>query len=214
VGVGDFFSYGGIPMYLIAACSFAALALIVERAILIERARTDLGALLKPVADFVKAGKLTEALGVCNATDSPAGRVARSGLERHGRPRQEVREAIEDAADRELVNLERGLGMIGVLGKIAPLLGLLGTVTGMIDAFRKIQSVGGGPVDQTVLAGGIWQALLTTAAGLSVAIPVYIAHSLLEGRVRSHADDFERVGSDILEMAAADPPASSRATAR
>jgi biopolymer transport protein ExbB len=202
VGIGDFFDYGGVPMYLIAACSFAALALVVERAVHIERARIDLSALLRPVTTLVEGNKWNEALEHCDRVGRPAGRVARAGLEKRGKPRGEIREAIEDAAERELARLERGLGMIGVLGKIAPLLGLLGTVTGMIDAFRKIQSAGGGPVDQTILAGGIWQALLTTAAGLAVAIPVFIAHSLLESRVKSHAEDLERTAADVLEMAA------------
>jgi biopolymer transport protein ExbB len=202
VGIGEFFRYGGIPMYLIAACSFAALATIIERAIQIERARVDIGSLLKPVAGFLKSDKADDALRHCDAIDKPAARVARAGLDRRGRPRTEIREAIEDTADMELSRLERGLHLIGVLGKIAPLLGLLGTVTGMIDAFQKIQRSGGGPVNQSVLAEGIWQALLTTAAGLSVAIPVFIAHSVLEGRVRSHAEDFEAVGTDVLEMAA------------
>jgi biopolymer transport protein ExbB len=203
VGIGEFFSYGGIPMYLIAACSFAALALIIERAIQIERARGDLSVLLRPVSSFAQGAKWEDALKHCDADPRPVARVARAGLEKHGRPRSEIREAIEDAAERELVRLERRLALIGVLGKVAPLLGLFGTVTGMIDAFRKIGDVGGGPVDQTVLAGGIWQALLTTAAGLAVAIPVLLAHSILESRVRSHAEDFEQAGTDVLEMSAA-----------
>jgi biopolymer transport protein ExbB len=201
VGLGEFFSHGGIPMYLIAACSFAALALIIERTIHVERARADLPALLGPVAGLVRSGKWDDAVRHCDSLGTPAARVARAGLLKHGKPRVEVREAIEDAADRELLRLERGLSLIGVLGKIATLLGLLGTVTGMIVAFRRIQQQAGGPVNQSALAEGIWQALLTTAAGLSVAIPVLLAHSILEGRVKSHAEDFERTGTDVLEMA-------------
>lgn len=187
-------------MYMIAVCSVAAAALIIERAINIERARLDPAGLLGPVANFVKAGKWQEALRHCESLDKPAARVAVAGLSRRGRPREELRQALEDAAERELHRLERGLPIIEVLGRVSPLLGLLGTVTGMVDAFRKIQIAGGGPVDQSVLAGGIWQALLTTVAGLSVAIPVYVVHSILEGRIRAHAEDFERVATDVLEM--------------
>lgn len=201
MGIGEFFAYGGVPMYLIVACSVAAVALIVERAIRIERARIDLAALLGPAAAFARAGKWAEALRHCDSIDKPAARVAKAGLLRRLRPREEVREALEDAAERELDRLEKRLPLIEVLGKVSPLLGLLGTVTGMVDAFRRIQTAGGGPVDQSVLAGGIWQALLTTVAGLSVAIPVYVVHSILEGRVRAHAEELERVSADVMEMA-------------
>jgi len=202
MGVSEFFSYGGVPMYLIAACSVAALALVVERAIRIERARVDLGTLLRPVAGFAQAGRWDDALRHCDRIGKPAARVAKAGLQRHLRPREEVREALEDAAERELNLLEKRLPLIEVLGRVSPLLGLLGTVTGMVDAFRKIQTAGGGPVDQSVLAGGIWQALLTTVAGLSVAIPVYVVHSVLAGRVRAHAEEFERTATDVLEILA------------
>lgn len=203
MGIGEFMSHGGVPMYLIAVCSVAAVALVIERAICIELSRTDLPELLRPVAAFVEGGRWEEALGHAGKTATPAARVARAGLEKRGRPRQEVRESLEDAADRELAGLERRLDLLSAIAHVTPLIGLLGTVIGMIDAFRRIEEGAAGPVDQSVLSGGIWQALLTTAAGLSVAIPVYVAHRLLEGRVRRHAEQFERVATDVLEMVSA-----------
>jgi biopolymer transport protein ExbB len=152
------------------------------------------------VAGLIQSSKWDEAVRHCEKIGRPAGRVARAGVEKRGRPRAEIREALEDAAERELAGLERRLGLLSVIAHVTPLIGLLGTVVGMIQAFMAIEQEGGGPVNQAVLSGGIWQALLTTAAGLSVAIPVYLAHSLLEGRVARHAEDFERTATDVLEM--------------
>lgn len=206
MGIGEFFSVGGVPMYFIALCSVAAVALMIECTIRIERARTDLPSLLRPVAAFVRDGRWDDALRHADREAKPAGRVARAGLEKLTPPeragaRAEVREALEDAAERELAGLERRLDLLSIIAHVTPLIGLLGTVLGMIEAFMQIQKAGGGPVNQTVLSGGIWKALLTTAAGLSVAIPVYVAHRVLEGRVQRHAEDFERIATDVLGMA-------------
>jgi biopolymer transport protein ExbB len=201
--MGEFFAAGGYPMYLILACSVAALAVAIERAVRIERARVELPTLLRPVSGFAREGRWEEALRHCGRMEKPAARVARSGLEKRGRPRAEVREALEDSAERELVGLERRLEVLSVIAHVTPLIGLLGTVVGMIEAFIAIESQGGGPVDQSVLSGGIWKALLTTAAGLTVAIPVYVVYRVLQARVARHAEDFERAAADVLEMVAA-----------
>jgi biopolymer transport protein ExbB len=201
----EFFRAGGVPMYLIAACSVAAVAIVIERAIRIERARTELPELLRPVAAFAREGRWDDALRHCDRAEKPASRVARAGLERRGKPRAEIREALEDGAERELVGLERWLDILSVIAHVTPLIGLLGTVIGMIDAFRRIETAGSGPVAQSVLSGGIWQALLTTAAGLSVAIPVYVAHRILQGRVARHAEEFDRVAADVLELSSSAP---------
>lgn len=200
----EFLKAGGVPMYLIMLCSVVALAVIIERAVRIELARTDLGALLRPVASYVSSGKAESAVRHCDSIDKPAARLCKEALGKRSRPREEIRTRLEDAADRELAVLGRRLEVVGVIAHVTPLLGLLGTVMGMIRAFRRIQEAGGGPVDQQVLSGGIWQALLTTAAGLSVAIPVYIAYKVLQGRVARHAEEMDRVASDCLEMLGGD----------
>ncbi len=131
---------------------------------------------------MVREGKMSEALEAALKSRSPMGRVLAHGLEVVEADRETLETVLVHSVEEEVRELSRYLQALATIGNIAPLLGLLGTVTGMIKAFMAIQELGG-KVDASVLAGGIWEAMLTTAAGLFVALPVMVAHSYLTSQV-------------------------------
>ena len=129
----------------------------------------------------------------------PVAAVLTAGLARVGRGREQLRDALERTANAEIWSLERHLSTLATLATIAPLLGFLGTVMGMIRAFMKIEALAGN-VNAEVLAGGIWEAMVTTAAGLAVGIPTLIFHNTFVGRVGRVAHELESGASQLLEV--------------
>jgi biopolymer transport protein ExbB len=192
---------GGILMIPILACSVVALAIILERLVRYHRVRKDNEAFLAKIRGRIRPDSLQEALEICERDPSPLAAIFLEGLRHLPLGEERTREAIEDAGQREAHDLERYLGGLATIAGGAPLLGFLGTVLGMIKAFRQIQELGGN-VNASVLAGGIWVALLTTAAGLSVAVPAYFAHNYLVSRVRTLIHDMEERSRDLLFLLA------------
>jgi biopolymer transport protein ExbB len=177
-----FLAKGGPLVVPILLCSVLALAIFLERmvrfAILLKRGRQ----VAERVAEYVQAKDWEGARRAARESESPMGRVLRQGLEMAGKDWEIVETVLLHGIEAEVHQLSRYLQALATIGTIAPLLGLLGTVTGMIKAFMAIERLGG-KVDASVLAGGIWEAMLTTALGLSVALPVMVAHSYLTSRV-------------------------------
>jgi biopolymer transport protein ExbB len=172
---------GGWLMAPILACSVVAVAIFLERLWTLQRKRVLPTNLASHVWDWVQKNEL-DAHHVQQVHDSsPLGQVLAAGLLYRHSPREVLKEAIEDAGRHVVHDLERYLNPLGTIAAITPLLGLLGTVSGMIRAFTAITAQGVG--NPTVLAGGIAEALITTAAGLTVAIPSLIAYRFLRGRV-------------------------------
>jgi len=157
----EFLSKGGILIGPILLCSVLALAIFLERLIRFAQVRLRGFELVERVARYVREGNDVQALNLTKGSNSPMGRVLTDALE---------------------VELSRYLQALATIGSMAPLLGLLGTVLGMIKAFMVIQQMGG-KVNAAVLAGGIWEAMLTTALGLAVALPTMVAHSYLVSKV-------------------------------
>ncbi|NLI82398.1 MAG: MotA/TolQ/ExbB proton channel family protein [Deltaproteobacteria bacterium] len=177
-----FLEKGGIVMYPILACSVLALAIFVERMIRFSRVQDRGAGLAETIAAMLKEGKEEEARGVAEASNSPMGRVLAQAMAVRDREREILETVIVNAIDEEVRGLSSYLQSLATIGNLAPLLGLLGTVMGLIKAFMVIQEMGG-KVNAAVLAGGIWEAMLTTAFGLAVALPTIVAHSYLLGRV-------------------------------
>lgn len=177
-----FLAKGGPLVVPILLCSVLALAIFLERmvrfAILLRRGHH----VAERVAEHVQAKDWEGARRAARESESPMGRVLRQGLEMAGKDWEIVETVLLHGIEAEVHRLSRYLQALATIGTIAPLLGLLGTVTGMIKAFMAIERLGG-KVDASVLAGGIWEAMLTTALGLSVALPVMVAHSYLTSRV-------------------------------
>lgn len=199
---GKLFTSGGPIMWPILICSIWALAVVIERLWFLNRIKIDADRFLRSVLEKVKQHKIKEALSDCDATKSPVGQILRAGILKEGRTRQEIKEAIEDAALYEVPLVEKNLNVLATIAHVSPLLGLLGTVTGMVRCFQTIQvkATSTHPVSPGDLAGGIWEALLTTVFGLVVAIPAFIAYNYLVSRVNSIILDMERAAAELVNL--------------
>ena len=196
---------GGPLMILIAACSFILCVFVFERAISLRRRRVIPRPFVKRFLSQLRAGQLDrdQALQLCAQNRSPVVDVFANGVKKWGRPAVEVEQAIIDAGERVTHQLRRYLRLFNGIATISPLLGLLGTVLGMIRAFNAIVQAGamGRP---ELLAAGIGQALLTTAAGLSVAIPALIAYLFFGSRVDRLIIEIDALGQQIVDVISAD----------
>ena len=172
---------GGWLMAPIILCSIAAMAIVGERLWSLQRGRVVPEGLVDHVWQWARTGELTEERMQALREGSPLGRILASGLAGCDLGREIMKESIEEAGRHVAHDLERYLDTLGTIAAITPLLGLLGTVIGMIDVFAVVTAQGVG--EPRVLAGGISEALVTTAAGLTVAIPALLFHRFLRGRV-------------------------------
>jgi len=178
----DFLAKGGILVIPILLCSVFTVAIFLERIITFARMRSRGAGLAEKVAALLVQGKKEEAKKQAGASDSPMGRILTQAIEVKDSDRELLETVMVNATDEEVRNLSTYVQTLATIGNIAPLLGLLGTVIGMIKAFMVIQQMGG-KVNAAVLAGGIWEAMLTTALGLAVALPTMVAHSYLVARI-------------------------------
>jgi len=178
----EFLSKGGMLVVPILLCSVLALAIFSERIIRFARMRSRGAGLAEKVAGLLLNESEQEALKSAGESDSPMGRILVQAIDARDLDREMLETVIVNTTDEEVRSLSSGIQALATIGNIAPLLGLLGTVLGMIKAFMVIQQMGG-KVNAAVLAGGIWEAMLTTAFGLAVALPVMVAHSYLMARV-------------------------------
>jgi biopolymer transport protein ExbB len=172
---------GGWLMIVIIACSVAAIAICIERFFVLNPKRIAPPHLLATVWKQLKAGEFNASALRELRESSPLGRILAAGLANSHHGRDVMKESIEEAAGHVVHELERYLNTLGTIAAIAPLLGLLGTVVGMIRVFAEIMAQGTG--NASALAGGISEALITTAAGLCVAIPALVMHRYFSGRI-------------------------------
>lgn len=172
---------GGPIMWPIILCSIVAAAIILERMWTLQDKRVLPGDLVQKIWALVEANQINDKIIAALEQNSPLGKVLAAGLASRHRPREVIMERLEDAGRHVVHELERFLNTLGTIAGVSPLLGLLGTVTGIIKAFNAIQA--GGMGDPRALSGGIAEALITTAAGLMVAIPALIAYRYLRGKV-------------------------------
>jgi len=193
------FAKGGPIMYLILICSIIAVAIIVEKFLTLRKARINASHFILRVKNLILKENVEDAIELCSRTEGSLPKVLKRGIVKHHRDKKEVQETIESAGKEEVYNLEKNLSHLATISGIAPLLGFLGTVTGMIIAFLQIERLAGN-VNATVLAGGIWQALLTTAFGLSVGIPSYFFYNILISKVQRIVYDMEVGSNEIIEL--------------
>jgi biopolymer transport protein ExbB len=154
------------------------------------------------IANTLRRNKIIEAIELCDKTPGPIPYILKAGIMKHDRPRLEIKEAIEDASLYEVPRLEKNVAVLATIAHIAPLLGLLGTVTGMIRCFQTIQEKSSSyhPVSPGDLAGGIWEALITTVAGLTVGIPALVAYNYFVNRVNNFILDMEKSATDLVNI--------------
>src|SRR6202171_196809 len=174
----DYIQKGGLLMWPILACSVIAIAVLAERLFYLHRATIHVGEFLQGLSNLAQRRNFAEALHESAGTPGPVARVIHSAIIRHDAPQAELREIVQEAAQLEVPKLERFLGVLATIAFLAPLLGLLGTVAGMIDAFSTIASHGG-YATVTELSGGVYKSLLTTAAGLGVGTPTFVDFSFI-----------------------------------
>ncbi|MEO0453277.1 MAG: MotA/TolQ/ExbB proton channel family protein [Verrucomicrobiota bacterium] len=200
-GIFDVIQQGGIIMGLIFVASVIAVGVFAERLFFFHRSQVPVGEFLKGITALIKQKKYAEALDRCDEAYGPAVKVIQSALIKRDMNRTELRETVTEVAQLQVPRLEANLGILATIAHVCPLLGLFGTVTGMIQAFIDMSAAGGAaPVNE--LSGGIWEALVTTAGGLGVAIPVYVAYNFLSSRAAHIVSDMERAGIEILHLLA------------
>ena len=198
---------GGWILVPIVLLSFVAIYIFVERLLTLRRAATDPAEITERIREYVRAGNIHGAQAFCDAQDKPITRILKHGLERLGRPIAEIRDAVNATGKHEAFELEKRTDLLASIAGIAPMLGFLGTVTGMIRAFQQIQNLQGN-VNPSVLAGGIWEALISTAAGLIVGILAFFFYNYLLSRINRLVNDMERSATDFIDLLQTPAPTS------
>ena len=196
------FLAGGPVMWPILLCSIFALAIIMEKFWHLYKVKIDSHDFLNRILEKMKHHQVKDALEICDSAKSPISNILKAGILKYDRPRPQIKEAIEDASLSEIPKLERNLSALATIAHVSPLLGLLGTVTGMVRCFQTIQSKATSfhPVSPGDLAGGIWEALLTTVAGLIVAIPAFVAYNYLVSRINNFILEMEKAATELVNF--------------
>lgn len=185
-------------MYPIIACSVIALAVFFERLWVLRRIYVIPKKFIHSVEEMLKKNKISEALFLCQSNNSSIARIFQAGLKNAGKGMWFIKESIEERGGREAVILEKHIGILSTIAHLTPLLGLLGTVSGLIKTFNVLSIQG--PGDAASLAGGIAEALITTAAGLTIAIPTLVGYRFLKDRVDSMIFAMEDRSLKLVEL--------------
>jgi len=196
--VYEFLVQGGAVMFILLGCSILALTIIFERSWSLRRSVVIPKKDVDAVETAIRSEDVKQAMRICRDSPTAMGRILWVALENRGVSRPVLKEVLEETGRQEVAHLDRFIGALGLIAAISPLLGLLGTVIGMIEVFQVISVEGVGKAD--VLAGGISKALNTTAAGLSVAIPALVAFRLLEARVDRFVIEIEQHALRFVEL--------------
>ena len=182
MGLGKLILAGGWLMLPLALLAGVMIFIFTERFIAIRKAtRLDMH-FINRIRDYIYDGKIAAAVDLCKSTDAPIARMIEKGIERIGRPMADVQNAIENVANLEVSKLETNLPMLATIAGGAPMLGFLGTVVGMVEAFMNLAQAGGA-VDMSLLSAGMYTAMVTTVAGLTVGIPAYFGYNYLVARI-------------------------------
>ena len=193
------FLKGGILMWPILLCSIIGLAVVIDRYVVIRKAKINVPAFMVRIRGFIKKKDISGAVSHCMEEKSPVANVVRKGLKKYKLGHERVKESIENAGSQEVSKLEKGLPILATISGIAPLLGFLGTVTGMISAFMRIEDLQGS-ANPSDLAGGIWEALITTAFGLIVGIPALAFYNYFVSAVKKLVGEIEMVANDVVDV--------------
>ena len=193
----NFISQGGPVMYPLLFISLLGFVLFIERSLFLHKGQIGTQDFLSGIKNLVRKKRLVEALTLCEDTPGPMARIMKSALLNYGKSRDTIRSAIQSAAIVEIPTLERRIGTIAALARVAPLLGFLGTIIAALQALYLLDSFNG---DSGVLSRLLAEALITSASGLAISVMAMLAYHFLFGRVRALVHDFEWVGHDIHEF--------------
>ena len=170
---------GGWIMLVLALLSVVCFYIFFERMAVIRKAGKDDPLFMERIRDYIRTGEIKSAINYCRITNTPSARMIEKGITRMGRPVADVQAAIENSGNIEVAKLENGLPVVATIAGGAPMLGFLGTVTGMVRAFYEMANAGSGNIDITLLSGGIYEAMITTVGGLIVGIIAMFAYNYL-----------------------------------
>jgi biopolymer transport protein ExbB len=195
----DLFLAGGWLMWVLLALSFIAIWIFVERLLAIRKASRIDDRFMGQIKDYVHSGQISFAIDLCRMTESPIARLIEKGLERIGRPLGDVQTAVENMGNLEVAKLERGLPMLATVAGGAPMIGFLGTVAGMIQAFYNMASAGNN-IDVGLLSGGIYVAMVTTVGGLIVGIIAFFGYNYLVALVERIIYKMESNAIEFMDL--------------
>ncbi len=195
----DMFLKGGIVMWPILLCSIIGVAIIIDKYMVIRRARTNVPNFMIKIRGFLKKKDVSGANQLCLEEKSPIANIVRKGLRKYKYGHERVKEAIENAGRQEISKLEKGLPLLATIAGVAPMLGFLGTVTGMVSAFMILQELQGAATPSD-LAGGIWEALITTVFGLIVGIAALVFYNDILGSINKLVAQMEAVSTDVVDV--------------
>jgi biopolymer transport protein ExbB len=193
--LGEIFDLGGPLMWAILACSIVGVMALAERIVALWPERILPGSFYRKLIKHLEAKDMVEVARLCRSNQSLLARIVDAGLKTRSQGRARMKEAMEEAGQIAVGSLERWVGVLSAVAAVSPLLGLLGTVQGMIGVFQEVADQVNPSVSQ--LAGGIWMALLTTAYGLVVAIPFYLAYRFIDGWIGRSSHRLEEAALEI-----------------
>lgn len=190
---------GGWIMLVLGALSLVAIYIFTERFIVINKAAKHDPLFMARIRDYIKNGDIRSAVNYCRVTDTPGARMIERGINRMKRPSAEVQTAIENTGNLEVAALEKRLNVLATIAGGAPMIGFLGTVTGMVQAFWQMSNAGGN-IDISLLSGGIYEAMVTTVGGLIVGIIALFAYNYLVSKVDGVVNELERKTLDFMDL--------------
>ena len=190
---------GGWLMIVLLILSIMAIYIFGNKWWLIRKASKIDKNFMKDIHDMIHEGKIKSAIALCQKYDSPVARLVEKGIERIGRPLQDIQTAVENMGNVEVARLEKGLPMLATIAGGAPMIGFLGTVSGMIQAFFRM-STAGNNIDITLLSGGIYEAMVTTVGGLFVGIIAYFGYNFLTSQISNLVFKMESTTIEFIDM--------------
>ena len=190
---------GGWIMVLLAVLSIIAVYIFIERLITVSRATKYDNGFMERIREYMKDGKLDSAKALCRGNSTPISRMIEKGLSRIGRPLGDINSAIENVGNLEVAKLERGVSILAMIASAAPMIGFLGTVTGMIRAFYNM-SMAGNNIDIELLSSGIYEAMVTTVGGLIVGIVAYIFHAIISTKIQKVVNLLEGKATEFMDV--------------
>lgn len=192
--------YGGWIMIVLAVLLAWAVYLFAERLVVLHKAQKEDRSFMDRIKDYIHEGKLDSALNLCKQTNTPSSRMVEKGITRIGRPMQDVMVAIENVGNLEVATLEKNLVILATIGAVGPMIGFLGTVMGMVNVFYNMAGTNSGVIELSALSEGMYQAMVTTVAGLVVGILCIFAYNFLVSRIDRVVRQLEGRTMEFLDL--------------
>jgi biopolymer transport protein ExbB len=199
MNIWDLAQKGGWIMFPIGLLLFIAIAILLERILVIGKAEKEDPSFMNRIKDYIHDGKFESAINLCKTTNTPYSRMIEKGISRLGRPMNDILVAIENVGNIEIAKLEKGFTWVATAAAAAPMIGFLGTVTGMVRAFFDMANAGAN-VDIALLSSGIYEALVTTVAGLIVGIIALLAYNYLVAQVNGVVNLMETRSMEFMDL--------------